>query len=86
MYYIINNDGMRLCEDNRWRDFDSLGEVKMFKSLVWAVKRARQVGGRVVRLPSDVTLDYSGKLYREVPTIPGYSRVEHLQVEEFIVK
>lgn len=89
MIYIINNDGYRLCNDDRWRTFAMFGTpqstVKLFRVMGWAIKKAKRLKARVVELPDDVTVDAAGNLSREVPTKPGFHRVEHPSVEEFVV-
>lgn len=91
MIYLINNDGYRLCKDNRWRTFAMFGTyqscVKIYRQLGSAIKRAKQLKARVVEIADDnLTVEASGMIIRTVPADrPGYVRNEHPPVEEFVV-
>jgi len=89
MIYIINEDGYRFCQDKRWRTFAMFGTgngcVKLYQQVGWATRQAKRLKARVVQLPEDVTVDASGQLCRTIPTKPGYERVEHPSVDEFVV-
>jgi len=94
---IINDQGMRLCGDKRWRDFAMFGTsrstVKTYRSLGAAKRVAKQVHGKVVKIEYDdnegdsYTMDASGKIVHRFPTPnkPDYESVEHLEPDEFVV-
>lgn len=66
MIIIINKDGLRLCKDNRWRDFAMFGTyascVKIYKLLGAAKTKARHISGKVVVIPDGMTIDASGRI------------------------
>jgi hypothetical protein len=55
--YIIAKGNMRLCQDNmlrEWAHFGSFPEnVKEYKSLFFAVAKAKKIKGRVLQIPAD---------------------------------
>lgn len=67
MVFIINEHGLRLCRDHRWRLFAQFGTtpecVKQYKSLGWARRKARRIKGTVVRIPPGVIVEAAGTVY-----------------------
>ncbi len=88
---IINENGWRLCNDNRWRDFAVFGTVtgcvKEYRSLERAERRAKHIGGKVVRIPEGMTVDASGTVIETIncPDKPGYVAYKHHKLDEFVV-
>lgn len=89
MFLIINKDGYRMCQDGKWRDFANFGtyqeNVKEYRSLGWAKRAIRGRNAAVVKVPEGMSVDASGKVLEEVPTTPGYHRVVHHKLSEYIV-
>lgn len=63
---VIVKNGYRLCSDNRWRSFANFGTypecVKEYRSLGWAKKKAKKIGGTVVELKEGETMDACGRI------------------------
>ena len=95
MYFIINENGRRLCRDRRWRSFTLFGTSssapKTYKQKASAVKAANRVGGQVAHITSDESVERyveaSGLVIekRPVPGKPGYETVTHASLSDFIV-
>lgn len=64
---VIVKNGHRLCSDNRWREFANFGTypecVKEYRSLGWAQKKAKKIGGTVVELKEGETMDACGQIF-----------------------
>ncbi len=90
MLLIIDNDNRRLCQDNRWRNFAGFGSVKScvktYRSLSAAKRKAKAMKGYVIELPEDATIEASGRVYREVPTSPGFERIETIDIKSLIIE
>ena len=88
---IINDLGWRLCNDHRWRDFAMFGRVagclKEYKTLRHARRRAKHIGGKVVRIPEGMTVDISGTVIETIdcPDKPGYVTYKHHNLAEYVV-
>ncbi len=65
--FLIVKGMFRLCQDNKWRAFCHFGTykecVKEYRSLGFAKRKAKRVGGRVVRIPEGVTVEAGGFCY-----------------------
>lgn len=80
MIIIINDNGDRLCKDNKWRSFAFFGSikecVKIYKSPGYAKRKAKKIGGHAIQVPTQpersISMDAFGKLTEEVPASPGY--------------
>jgi len=82
MIFLIKN-GMRFCEDRKWRAFANFGTfpecVKLYKKLGWAKRIALQLGAQVVQLPDKIEINAAGEIcYCGIS--PEY------KMEDFIVK
>ena len=66
MIYIINDAGMRLCQDNKWRSFANFGTfpecVKVYRRLCAAETKANKIKGKVVQLSAGMEVDAVGKI------------------------
>lgn len=73
MIVIINDEGLRLCCDNRWRSFANFGSykecVKTYKTVGSAKKTAKKVQGKIAQIPSDSkisrSVDSCGTVFEE---------------------
>lgn len=81
---LVTFNGMRLCQDNAWRVFANYGGspscVKVYKSVAAARKKAKKVGGTVVRIPADLEIDAAGQVISHVGT-----KVVIRRLEEFCI-
>jgi hypothetical protein len=87
MLLIINENGWRLCNDGRWRDFALSGSVKQYKTVGHAKHRAEHIGGKVVKVPKGMSVDASGTVIETIPCPdkPGYVNYKHHRLSEFVV-
>lgn len=96
MIVIIDNDGRRLCQDKRWRDFANYGTypscVKTYRRVSGAKGTARKLKARIVVVGDEpgVTreVDACGKVIerRPCPDKPGYETVSHKTLADFVVE
>jgi hypothetical protein len=67
MILIFSENGMRLCQDNKWRsnaDYGTYSEcVKEYKILSAARKKAKKVKGLVVEVPLAHEIDRTGVIF-----------------------
>lgn len=93
---IINRDGDRLCRDGRWRDFANFGTesscVKTYKQRDAAKRMAHRVWGRVVVVPSGNAsvkrhVEAGGLVVEShsIPNKPGYEKIFHAALSDFVV-
>ena len=85
MIIITDPEGRRLCRDGLVRGFAPWGTypicVKTYKSKAWAFRRAREIGGYALEIPEDVTMDATGRAYRNIPSGTGYHRVKDVPLD-----
>ena len=92
---IINDGGARLCRDGRWRGFANFGTmsscVKTYKRMSAAVKKAGRVGGRVVLIQNDNSVERwveaGGTVIEHYPTpdMPGFVYANQTTLDQFVV-
>ena len=66
-WFVVNpGTGMRLCKDNKWRDFAMFGTyrscVKFYKRQINAQKVANRIRGKVSMLADNESMDASGRI------------------------
>lgn len=73
-YVIVNQNGMRLCKDDKWRGFANFGSfrecVKTYRQVWWAAHRVQHLtirgnSCRVVTVPIGCSMDAIGKIVAE---------------------
>ena len=81
---LVTFNGMRLCQDNASRTFANYGTypecVKEYKSLGHARRKAKRIGGTVVRVPDGMEIDAAGQVIEYVDSKP----VIH-QLQEYVI-
>jgi hypothetical protein len=93
---LIDNEGRRLCQDKRWRDFANYGTyrecVKTYRAVGGAKAMARKLKARIVAVGNEPgverEVDAVGKVIerRPTPDKPGYETVTHKQLADFVVE
>lgn len=95
MIMVINKDGCRLCQDWKWRSFTHFGTypecIKVYKHAGSAVRTAAKMGGRVVSVTSDETVERSVEAggvvieKRPVPGHPGVETCKAVPIHNFVI-
>ncbi len=80
---VIVKNGMRLCQDNRFRNFANFGTfkecVKEYRSAGHAKRKAKRVKGEAVEVPKGMSMDASGHIFEE--NEDGYRPKVHTLLE-----
>ena len=62
MFLILNNDGMRYCQDGFWRDFAHFGTypecVKEYRTRGWAENKAKKIKGKILEILPGQGMDH----------------------------
>jgi hypothetical protein len=89
MILIINQHGLRLCQDDRWRSHAHFGTtkqcVRVYKLYSAAATRARRVNGSVVVIPDGMEVDASGRVMETIPVKDAFHQILQHDLSKFIV-
>ena len=90
-YLIVNEQGDRLCNDNRWRQFAMFGSyqecVKEYRTKGHAKRQAKRIKGIVIKIPEGFAIEAGGTVIETVPVPdkPGYVNYVHHKLMEYAI-